>query len=277
MHHTCTNQTAALPLLCVLDTLTLCESLHLLLAPGALRQSLARLGADVHGIDVSLSSVRVARSHSSRDPLLSSRLSYSCATAESLLALPTQYDLVCAFEVMEHVPHAASFVDTLGALVRPGGLLAVSTLSRTWRSYLLAVVAPERLLRWLPVGAHDWRKFLAPTELTAIVEHACHPANAPFRRASGTRTRAHTPALPRPRAHARTVRTTPRAAPTPTNTLGLRVVDVSGLVYNHARDAWSVDPNDTDVNYMLVAARPSDRRTETRTTCSSSRGTRATR
>ena len=97
----------------------------------------------MHGIDAAAASVEIARLHASRDPVLSGpggRLRYSCATAESLLGRGELYDVVCSLEVVEHVTHAPSFLHTLAALVKPGGVLVVSTMNQTNKSWLQAIV-----------------------------------------------------------------------------------------------------------------------------------------
>ena len=93
------------------------------------------------------------------------RLAYRAGTAEALAAEGRKYAVITALEIIEHVANPAAFVETLAALLEPGGLLFLSTLNRTARSYMVAKFGAEYLLRLLPVGTHDWRRFITPEEL----------------------------------------------------------------------------------------------------------------
>jgi len=136
---------------------------------GLLSEPMTRLGATVVGIDPAAGNLPVARLHAERSGL---SINYRETTAEALVEAGEAFDVVLAMEVVEHVPDPAAFLAACGALLRPGGLLAVSTLNRTAKAYALAVVAAERLLRWLPVGTHDHAKFVTPDELRGYVESA---------------------------------------------------------------------------------------------------------
>ncbi len=130
---------------------------------GLASEALARRGFDVLGIDASERAVQAARAHAAGQTLA---LTYGVGAPEDLLARGEGgFGVVTALEVIEHVSDPAAFVRTLAGLVQPGGLLFLSTLNRTARSFLAAKVGAEYLLRWLPVGTHDWRKFLSPNEL----------------------------------------------------------------------------------------------------------------
>lgn len=133
---------------------------------GIAAEALARRGLDVLGIDASAELVEAARAHT-RDGSLT--LSYRVATAEQLVAERLSFPVVIALEVVEHVAEPIEFVRTLTRLLEPQGLLVLSTLNRTVRSYLAAKVAAEFVLRWLPPGTHDWRRFLTPAELSAVL------------------------------------------------------------------------------------------------------------
>lgn len=133
---------------------------------GLLAEPLARLGADVVAIDPAAENVEVARAHAGASGL---GIDYRVATAEDLLVRGESFDVVCALEVVEHVPDPAEFVREVAGLVRPGGLALFSTLSRTLSSLLLGVIAAEHVLRWLPPGTHDWRRFLNPSELARLL------------------------------------------------------------------------------------------------------------
>ena len=129
---------------------------------GLLCEPMARLGADVTGIDASGETIPIARLHAERAGLA---IDYRHATAETLAGEGAAFDVVLAMEVIEHVAAPAAFVATCAGLTRPGGLLICSTLNRTSKAYALAVVAAERMMRWLPRGTHDWSKFVTPDEL----------------------------------------------------------------------------------------------------------------
>lgn len=133
---------------------------------GLLAEPFARLGAGVTGIDASEAGIAVAREHSALSGL---SVDYRCTTAEALAAEGAGFDVVVCSEVVEHVPEPSAFVATLGSMLRPGGVLLMSTLNRTPASFLKAVVGAEFLLRWLPPGTHDWRRFLTPDELSALM------------------------------------------------------------------------------------------------------------
>ncbi len=131
---------------------------------GLLAEPMARLGAAVTAIDAGAETVEVARLHAGQAGL---PVDYRCATAEHLAATGATFDVVTALEIVEHVADVDAFLAALAALVRPGGALVMSTLNRTPRSFAVAIVGAEYLLRLLPRGTHDWRKFLHPSELAA--------------------------------------------------------------------------------------------------------------
>jgi 2-polyprenyl-6-hydroxyphenyl methylase/3-demethylubiquinone-9 3-methyltransferase len=136
---------------------------------GLVAEPLARLGADVTGIDASGPNIEAARLHASG---LGLAIDYRHAAAEDLAARGERYDAVLALEIIEHVADPDAFLATLADLVRPGGLVLVATLNRTSRSYLQAILGAEYLLRWLPRGTHDWRRFMKPEELEAGLDRA---------------------------------------------------------------------------------------------------------
>ncbi|HEY1935336.1 MAG TPA: bifunctional 2-polyprenyl-6-hydroxyphenol methylase/3-demethylubiquinol 3-O-methyltransferase UbiG [Acetobacteraceae bacterium] len=136
---------------------------------GLAAEALARRGFDVLGVDAAPDVIAAAADHAMGQDL---RLRYRVGTAEDVLADGLRFPVVTALEVIEHVPDPAGFVQTLAALVEPGGLVVLSTLNRTRRSFLSAKVGAEYLLRWLPVGTHDWRKFVTPAELSALLREA---------------------------------------------------------------------------------------------------------
>ena len=136
---------------------------------GLLAEPLARLGAGVTGIDPVASSIEAARWHAAEVGLA---IDYQATTLGELAAGGRSFDLVVASEVVEHVPDVPAFLDELAAAVRPGGLVVLSTLSRTAASFLKAIVGAEYVLGWLPRGTHDWRRFLRPAELARALREA---------------------------------------------------------------------------------------------------------
>lgn len=139
---------------------------------GLLAEPLARLGADVTGIDATGESIHVARAHAEQDRSVAARLRYRHCTLEDVLQEGATHDVVIASEVVEHVTDPGQFVAECCAAVAPGGLLFLSTLNRTTASYALAILMAENVLGWVPPGTHSHEKFLRPAELVQMVEHA---------------------------------------------------------------------------------------------------------
>ena len=134
---------------------------------GILSEPLARLGAQMVGADPSEQNIAVAAAHA-KDSGVS--VDYRATTAEDLAAQGEQFDIVLAMEVVEHVIKVDDFVATCAGMVKPGGLMIAATLNRTMKSFALAIVGAEYILRWLPRGTHQWDKFVTPEELeTALV------------------------------------------------------------------------------------------------------------
>jgi 2-polyprenyl-6-hydroxyphenyl methylase/3-demethylubiquinone-9 3-methyltransferase len=134
---------------------------------GLAAESLARRGFDVLGIDAAADLIAVARDHGG-----ATGPAYRVAVAEDLVAEGTRFQVVTALEVVEHVPDPAAFIRALIALLEPGGVLVMSTLNRTRRSFLVAKLGAEYVLRMLPVGTHDWRQFITPAELAKLTRDA---------------------------------------------------------------------------------------------------------
>jgi 2-polyprenyl-6-hydroxyphenyl methylase/3-demethylubiquinone-9 3-methyltransferase len=136
---------------------------------GLAAEALARRGHDVLGIDAAGAAIAAARAHAEG---LGLRLAYRDAVAGDLLAEGARFPVISALEVIEHVPDPASFLRTLAALLEPGGTLFLSTLNRTRRSFLIAKLGAEYVMRWLPVGTHDWRTFITPAEMGGLLRGA---------------------------------------------------------------------------------------------------------
>ncbi len=133
---------------------------------GLLAEPMARMGAGVVGVDAAERNIRTAAAHAAET---GTPVDYRATTAEALAAAGERFDVVVAMEVIEHVADVELFVASCAALLAPGGVLFLATLNRTPKSFALAIVGAEYVLRWLPRGTHDWRRFLRPSELAAAV------------------------------------------------------------------------------------------------------------
>ncbi|WP_375260336.1 bifunctional 2-polyprenyl-6-hydroxyphenol methylase/3-demethylubiquinol 3-O-methyltransferase UbiG [Palleronia sp.] len=136
---------------------------------GLLAEPMTRLGAKVTGIDASERNIPVAQAHAEEQELT---IVYRATTAEALAEEGTAYDVVLAMEVIEHVANPPEFMTTCGALLKPGGIVICSTLNRTAKSFALAIVGAEWVLRWLPRGTHDWNRFVTPEEMKRMMDSA---------------------------------------------------------------------------------------------------------
>ncbi|WP_448029047.1 bifunctional 2-polyprenyl-6-hydroxyphenol methylase/3-demethylubiquinol 3-O-methyltransferase UbiG [Bradyrhizobium liaoningense] len=128
---------------------------------GLLCEPLSRLGAQVIGVDPSASNIAAAKLHADRSHLA---IDYRCTTVEEIDPRE-RFDIVLAMEVVEHVTDVGVFLKRCASMLKPNGLMVVSTLNRNWKSFALAIVGAEYVLRWLPRGTHEWNKFVTPDEL----------------------------------------------------------------------------------------------------------------
>jgi len=136
---------------------------------GLVAEPLARMGADVTGLDPAPESIAVARAHAEAT---GAQLKYRAGLVEELVAEPVRFDVVTALEVVEHVADLRAFVAAAAALAKPGGLILASTLNRTLKSFALAIVGAEYVLGWVDKGTHRWEQFVTPQELAAALEAA---------------------------------------------------------------------------------------------------------
>ncbi len=136
---------------------------------GILCEPLARLGASIVGADPAERNIAVARRHAAQSGLA---IDYRNNSAEALAQAGETFDVVLAMEVVEHVTDVGAFIALAASMVKPGGLLFVATLNRTAKSFALAIVGAEYILRWLPRGTHQWDKFVTPDELEIAIEQA---------------------------------------------------------------------------------------------------------
>jgi 2-polyprenyl-6-hydroxyphenyl methylase/3-demethylubiquinone-9 3-methyltransferase len=136
---------------------------------GLAAEALAKRGCSVLGLDAAGEAIEAARAHAAAGAV---DVTYRVGLAEDLVAEGARFPVITALEVIEHVPDPAAFIKTLAALLEPDGLLILSTLNRTRRSFVTAKIGAEYVLRLLPVGTHDWSKFIAPNELSGFLRAA---------------------------------------------------------------------------------------------------------
>ncbi|WP_397541586.1 bifunctional 2-polyprenyl-6-hydroxyphenol methylase/3-demethylubiquinol 3-O-methyltransferase UbiG [Roseovarius salis] len=136
---------------------------------GLLSEPMARLGADVVGADAAERNIPVARIHAEQSGL---EIDYRHSSAEALAAEGETFDAVLNMEVVEHVSDPPAYLGACRTLLRPGGIHICSTINRNAKSFAMAIVGAEYVMRWLPKGTHEWSKFITPDELYALLEQA---------------------------------------------------------------------------------------------------------
>lgn len=136
---------------------------------GLLAEPMARLGATVVGADAAARNIPVARLHAEQSGL---EIDYRHTTAEDLAAAGEQFDVVLNMEVVEHVADPLAYLTACQKLLKPGGLMICSTLNRNAKSYVMAIIGAEHVMRWLPKGTHEWKKFITPDELYDLIRRA---------------------------------------------------------------------------------------------------------
>ncbi|KAI9440848.1 ubiquinone biosynthesis O-methyltransferase [Lactarius indigo] len=201
---------------------------------GILSESLARLGANTLAVDASAENVHIASRHAAADPRLADALSFRHTSVEELVREPRRFDVVCSMEVVEHVDNPAAFVRSCAELVKPGGHLFLSTIARTPLSYLLTIVAAEKLLRLVEPGTHTFSKYINPDELVGFFTKPLAPGAIPW--------------ISRTYAHGLPMRTE---------------AEVRGIMYVPWRGDWVLAPRATtpwssQANYLFWVRRPYD-------------------
>ena len=133
---------------------------------GLLSEPMCRLGADVTAIDASKKNISVAKLHSKKNNL---KIKYICSSPEKL-KIKNKFDVILNMEIVEHVEDVNFFLKSCSNLLKKNGIMFVATLNKTLKSYVFAIVGAEYILRWLPIGTHEWEKFIKPDELTSVLK-----------------------------------------------------------------------------------------------------------
>ena len=132
---------------------------------GLLSEPMTRLGANVTGIDASSKNINIAKLHAKKNKL---KINYSCTSPEKL-KIKKKFDVILNMEIIEHVQDIDFFINSCSKLLKKNGLMFVATLNKTLKSYMFAIIGAEYVLRWLPIGTHDWEKFVRPEDLKKIL------------------------------------------------------------------------------------------------------------
>ena len=133
---------------------------------GLLSEPMCRLGANVVGIDASQKNIDIAKFHAKKNKL---KINYICASPETL-KIKKKFDVILNMEIVEHVENVNFFIKKSSELLKKNGLMFIATLNKTLKSYMFAIVGAEYILRWLPIGTHDWNKFIKPDELIKVTK-----------------------------------------------------------------------------------------------------------
>ena len=133
---------------------------------GLLSEPMCRLGAKVTGIDASDKNIKVAKVHSKKNNL---QIDYFCSSPEKF-SVKDKFDVILNMEIVEHVEDVNFFLKSCSKLLKKNGIMFVATLNKTLKSYIFAIVGAEYILRWLPIGTHEWEKFLKPDDLISILK-----------------------------------------------------------------------------------------------------------
>ena len=134
---------------------------------GLLSEPMCKLGANVTGIDASQKNINVAKLHSKKNDL---RINYFCSSPEKF-KVKEKFDVILNMEIVEHVEDVNLFLNSCSKLLKKNGIMFIATLNKTLKSYIFAIIGAEYILRWLPIGTHEWEKFLKPEELISILKN----------------------------------------------------------------------------------------------------------
>ena len=132
---------------------------------GLLSEPISRLGANITGIDASIKNIKIAKLHAKKNGL---KINYICSSPEKL-KITKKFDVILNMEIVEHVEDISFFLKSCSKLLKKNGLMFVATINKTLKSYVFAIVGAEYVLRWLPIGTHEWEKFVKPEELKKIL------------------------------------------------------------------------------------------------------------
>ena len=132
---------------------------------GLLSEPMTRLGANVTGIDASSKNINIAKLHAKKNKL---KINYICSSPEKL-KIKKKFDVILNMEIVEHVEDINFFINSCSKLLKKNGLMFIATLNKTLKSYMFAIIGAEYVLRWLPIGTHDWEKFVKPEDLKKIL------------------------------------------------------------------------------------------------------------
>ena len=127
---------------------------------------MSRLGAEVTGIDASYKNIAVAKLHAKKSNL---NIKYFCTSPENFIT-KVKFDVILNMEIIEHVKDVNFFIKSCSRLLKKNGIMFVATLNKTLKSYVFAIIGAEYVLRWLPIGTHDWEKFIKPEDLVSILK-----------------------------------------------------------------------------------------------------------